>query len=159
MANSRVCMIPECDKPLRARGYCISHYSKFRANGTLGKSVPKTVAFLEKALATETDDCIIWPFCRLSKDGYAVISANGRNTIVSRIVCERVYGLAPSPTHQAAHSCGNGHLGCINHQHLRWATPKENCADKKLHGTERRGENTVHAKLTETDIPKIRKRS
>jgi hypothetical protein len=57
---------------------------------------------------------------------------------------------------QAAHSCGNGHLGCVNPHHLRWVTPKENAADRDDHGTTPKGENQGNSKLSESDIRSIR---
>ena len=49
-------------------------------------------------------------------------------------MCELAHGEAP-PRYEAAHSCGRGHLGCVNPRHLRWATSKENKADMIVHGT------------------------
>lgn len=70
--------------------------------------------------------------------GAAQINLGGRSVIVARMVCEEVNGPPPTPAHQAAHSCGKGHLGCITPQHLRWATQVENEADKLIHGTHNR---------------------
>jgi hypothetical protein len=53
----------------------------------------------------------------------------------TRVMCKLAHGPAPTPKHHAAHSCGKGHEACINPKHLRWATPRENAADAKLHGT------------------------
>jgi hypothetical protein len=39
---------------------------------------------------------------------------------------------------------------------LRWGTPKENCADKKVHGTENVGARNGMAKLTEQQVREIR---
>jgi hypothetical protein len=66
------------------------------------------------------------------------------------------HGPRPFENAQIAHSCGKGHLGCINPRHLRWATPKENSADKLLHGTNIHGEDHYHAMLSESDIVTIR---
>jgi len=55
----------------------------------------------------------------------------------------------------AAH-CDGDRLN--NHySNLRWATAKDNCADKLLHGTVQRGENNARAKLTESEVREIRK--
>jgi AraC-like DNA-binding protein len=51
------------------------------------------------------------------------------------MLCEHANGPPPSPEHQAAHSCGRGRQGCVNPQHLRWATYIENQADIIKHGT------------------------
>lgn len=74
----------------------------------------------------------------------------------TRIMCRMAHGQEPSDDHEAAHSCGNGHLGCINPKHLRWATPKENASDKLIHGTAIRGEDHYGAVLTEELVRKIR---
>jgi hypothetical protein len=75
---------------------------------------------------------------------------------VHRLVCEYVNGAAPTPRHHAAHSCGNGHLGCVTPRHLSWKTPSENADDKLVHGTAQRGEKHAHAKLTENQVRIIR---
>jgi hypothetical protein len=105
-------------------------------------------ALFEKAIRYADDDCLFWPFGRQTV-GYPLFTMNGRRQLVSRAVCEAVNGPPPTRRHEAAHSCGKGHLGCINGRHLRWATPKENRADRVLHGTVPRGETNHNAVLTE----------
>jgi hypothetical protein len=93
-----------------------------------------TKKFVESAVVTETAECLIWPFS-LTPKGYP----NARDAIgvykPTRRVCERTYGPAPSPAHQAAHLCGN--RACLNKAHLVWATQKENEQHKSGHGTRR----------------------
>lgn len=74
--------------------------------------------------------CLIWPFARDGK-GYGSLGKKGAH----RRMCEIVNGPAPTPKHHAAHSCGNGHLGCVHPRHVRWATCSENQMDRFLHGT------------------------
>lgn len=71
-------------------------------------------------------------------------------------MCETAHGPRPSDIHEAAHSCGNGSLGCGNPKHLRWDTPEGNHADKVEHGTTNRGERQWQARLTEADVRDIR---
>jgi hypothetical protein len=92
--------------------------------------------------------CIFWPFARDS-NGQAHLRIGGQDRYGHRIVCERFNGRPPSSQHKAAHNCGNGHLGCVNGYHLRWATQKENSADMFIHGTCRQ------ARLTENDVRAI----
>lgn len=68
--------------------------------------------------------CLIWPLSR-AQNGYPTA---GKNNAIRphRIMCEHRNGPPPSPEHQAAHSCGKGHLGCVNPWHLNWKTPAEN---------------------------------
>ena len=87
----------------------------------------------------DSEECLIWPFSR--SRGYAQVSVNRKIKKASRIMCEKVHGPPPTPKHEAAHSCGCGHLGCINPKHLSWKTRSENQQDRRKHGTHGRGAN------------------
>jgi hypothetical protein len=89
--------------------------------------------FVDISLLIETDECIIWPFAK-NNDGYAVFKYQHKRMYVSVYICTKVYGPKPTPKHEVAHSCGNGHIGCINKRHIRWATRKENVEDAIQHG-------------------------
>lgn len=156
MADPRLCSIPDCGKPAcNSRGWCWPHYQRWRRHGdpaTL-KRTPNGVAaayFETTVLNYRGDDCLIWPFA--TRNGYAVL---GRAP-THRLACEATNGPPPSPEHHAAHSCGKGRMGCVAPAHLRWATPTENNADKAAHGTLRRGEERVNAKLTQGLVREIR---
>ena len=111
--------------------------------------------FETKVLTCTRASCLFWPFPSKTH-GYGVIWWDGKMQNVSRLACEIVHGPAPSPDHEIAHSCGKGQLGCVNPQHVRWATSKENHADKLLHGTHNRGSRHGNAKLTEGNVRRIR---
>lgn len=113
--------------------------------------------YREVVLAYDGDDCLPWPFA-LSDKGYGNIRHKGKHRIVSRLVCEEVNGPPPSPQHQAAHSCGNGHLACVTKGHLSWKTQKENSEDAVAHGTSAAGERHYSAKLRRADVEDIRSR-
>jgi hypothetical protein len=66
-------------------------------------------------------------------------------------------GEPPTEKHHAAHSCGNGHLGCCNGAHLSWKTSKQNIADKNIHGTALLGERHHQAKLSNVQVIEIRR--
>jgi hypothetical protein len=110
---------------------------------------------MERIAALDIDECEEWPFYR-DASGYGRVTIEGRMHFVHRLICARAHGAPPSQKHQAAHSCGNGHLGCVNPRHLRWATAKENVADRKRHGTQSYGEDAPRAKLSERDVRRIR---
>lgn len=142
MASSSLCSVLDCSKPVRARGLCPAHYKRLWRNGspTAGR-IPQGNAYRyldEVVLKNNEDHCLVWPYGRDSS-GYGRVWNNGKAENVCRIVCENVHGKPPSPIHQAAHSCGNGHLGCVARLHIFWKTPVENGADKILHGTVYRG--------------------
>lgn len=104
----------------------------------------------------ETSECLLWPFNR-NNHGYGCLTAWGTRQLAHRLMCEFANGPAPNDRPEAAHSCGNGHLGCCNPKHLRWATIAENEQDKLLHGTDNRGERNGQAKLTATEVREIRR--
>lgn len=113
--------------------------------------------FIERIAAEYVgSQCLIWPY-GCGSDGYGLVDVGGKKKRVSRIICEIENGPPPSPGMDAAHSCGNGHDGCIARKHLRWATRRENVADARAHGTIPQGEANGHAKLTESDVLDIRR--
>jgi len=157
----KVCSIPGCEKSIRARNWCGIHYDRWRRHGDpLGGRTAVTNRgdamryFREVILPYEGNDCLKWPFS--SAKGYGKLWSNGRLQTVSRLVCEAVHGKPATPKHEAAHSCGNGHLGCVTKRHLSWKTPDGNAADRLTHGTHSRGERCPTAKLKEADVQKIR---
>lgn len=161
MAASRLCSIPGCGKPRKYQEWCGAHYMRYRRHGDpLGggrqlspRGEPQRY-FRDVVLSYEGDDCLTWPYTR--SGGYAFMQVDGRPQLVSRLACEAEHGPPPSPEHEAAHLCGKGHEGCVAKRHLAWKTPKENSADRDMHGTTARGETQGRAKLTEADIREIR---
>lgn len=164
MADSAICSVEGCGKPRYSLGLCSSHYHRQHKRPHIPLSAPSATSreridkWLSAALATPTDDCIIWPFTR-SKAGRACRSpSHGGTKYVHAQLCEQYHGPKPSPAHVAAHSCGRGHDGCINPRHVRWATTRENAADTIIHGTRRIGTMVNGARFTDADIIDIRAR-
>lgn len=159
MATSRICSIPDCGKPVHGHGFCMAHYGRWRRYGDpqAGRTPNgEPLYFIEQvALNYLEDDCLAWPYGRFA-DGRAQMNVGGRPRRVSRVVCERAYGAPPDPSYHAAHSCGNGHLGCVNPRHLRWATRSENMAEMVAHGNSNRGQKSPNSKLSEAQVLEIR---
>lgn len=158
MADKPLCKIEDCGKPVRTRGWCSAHYWRWHRHGDpLAGAAPRGVisGWIAENIAKAGNDCIFWPFSKYTS-GYGKLKL-GRSTVSAhRYICELFNGSAPSPDHEAAHSCGQGKNGCINPNHLRWATSVENEADKVGHGTVPIGERNGAAKLTRADILSIR---
>lgn len=150
------CSIPDCDRKRFARGWCRNHYARWFRTGTphgTGTPPGEPKRFIEEvALPFDGDECLIWPYTR---DGFGY-GKTSDGSYVHRLVCEAANGPPPSPSHEVAHSCGNGHGGCISPKHVRWATRGENARDKVLHGRSLRGAKNPTAKLTEAQILQIR---
>jgi hypothetical protein len=81
------------------------------------------------------------------------MTLKGRSNIAARIICEETQGFPQDSNLDAAHSCGN--KICVNPNHIRWATRKENEADKIIHGTKNQGETVWNSKLRKEDVLKI----
>jgi len=153
-----VCKIDGCAKPVVARGWCDAHYYRWKRNGDplggrLEKGLPRK--WLEDHSKYESDECLEWPFCR-NKRGYGQIYFDGF-TLAHRWMCHAVNG-DPTPKKPfALHSCGNGHLGCVNPKHLYWGSGVENYQDQIKHGVVARGERSGRARLNREIVRRIRK--
>lgn len=150
------CSVLGCDKKHVAGGLCRMHYTRNSRHGDPSKRsrIAPGEAFkfaLDISKIRYHDACIYWPFSK-NKQGQGQVSYKGKNSITTRVVCELAHGEPPTSSHHAAHSCGMGHICCINPKHLRWATPKENAQDKILHGTYSCGEKHHSSILKEDDV-------
>ncbi|MEN3234743.1 hypothetical protein PUR29_14170 [Methylobacterium ajmalii] len=156
----QTCSIDGCGKQIKARSLCRFHYQRWLRGGDPLKIKRRengiAIDYIESvALSHSSDDCLYWPFY-VDAQGRASITINKKPKRVARVICEMVHGVPPDDRPEAAHSCGNGHLGCISPKHLRWANHSENMIDRIQHGTHNRGERHPEAKLSEADIVKIR---
>lgn len=159
----QACTVDGCKKNAHwkakgVRGWCFSHYCRWRKHGDPeagGVTPGSCLAWIEEHASYTGDDCLPWPF-KSKVRGYGRVAHKGKLRSASRVMCEIVHGLPPQEDMHAAHNCGNGHLGCMNPKHIRWATPVENAADKAEHGTDARGSQMPFAKLTESDVREIR---
>lgn len=110
--------------------------------------------YRDVVLNYEGDECLLWPYAT-TENGYGQMYRHGKNGHVHRYLCEDVHGAPPTEKHQASHSCGKGHLGCVTKKHLSWKTPADNQADRLHHGTDCRGEKHWNAKLTNDQVREI----
>lgn len=140
-----ICIIPNCNKTAARRGLCHMHHRRQRKG--MDMSAPQMIAspgeplaYLLALIGHVGDECVPWPFAR-SKAGYGNL---GGKTSAHRKMCMLAHGDPPSTAHDAAHSCGKGHLGCVNPNHVRWATKRENQLDRNRHGTTNRGWHPDH---------------
>ncbi len=160
MAKPAICTIDGCDKPYWGRGWCKMHHMRWLRNGDPAIKTRRmwdkpAIDFLNMAFGFTGQDCLEWPFNK--NRGYGRVHYRNAVRYVNRVVCEEVHGQPADERLQAAHNCGN--RGCVNPNHIRWATRVENMADMVRHGTAQRGERHARAKLTESLVREIRSSS
>jgi len=163
MDNIVLCSIEGCGKPksYTSKLYCPMHYQRKRKGMDMR---PEPLILLRKDtfdffenIKPGSADCIIWPYWRNSS-GYAEFAhRNYKSKIVSRNVCIKFHGKPRNESDEAAHSCGNGHLGCVNPDHLSWKSHKGNHEDRESHGTNLAGVENPNAKLTDEKVLQMRK--
>jgi hypothetical protein len=160
MANISICSIDGCNKPVHVAKHalCSAHYERWKRTRPRRFARAKDgepIRLIENILSRPpSKDCLPWPFARNAK-GYGVIGGRRGEALAHAYICARNHGPRPEG-HEAVHSCGNGHLGCVNPGHLRWATRRDNELDKQLHGTHNKGERHGMSKLTEAQVAAIR---
>jgi hypothetical protein len=160
MAN-RTCSVARCRRRVSGRDLCASHLRRKELYGCPTSPVERAVPgelvgyLLGTAVPHKGDDCLMWPYGTDSA-GYGKLCLGGKTVRAHRFVCEAIHGPAPTARHHAAHSCGNGDKGCLSPRHLSWKTPKQNQADRLVHGTDNRGEKNGNALLTAEKVREIR---
>lgn len=141
MAHTYLCTAPGCDKPVPEKNekegyFCNDHLRRWKKHGDPLAGNPhakhgEMLAWIKAHVSYTGVGCLIWPFVR-NERGYPIQvlnEASDERKGANRIMCELAHGSAPTPEHHAAHSCHNGHIGCIHPQHLHWVTDTENKAE------------------------------
>ena len=108
----------------------------FRNRGTTGYSTKhpahsRSAMWLMKMKDFDKEQCLILP--NALPGSPASVRYNCKEMAASRAMCIIVHGLPENPKHQAIHSCGNGHLSCVNPKHIRWGTNADNQRDRQIH--------------------------
>lgn len=154
------CSVPDCTSEVYASSLCAKHHSRKARHGDPTSGGTDKGALKKWVLDHVNyigDECLIWPFSGSTDGkGYGHLYVDGKTVRAHRYMCTLTHGPAPSPNHDTAHSCGQGHNGCIHPKHLRWATRVENVADMISHGTAPRGSKAPWAKLSDEDVRFIR---
>lgn len=154
----RKCSVSGCEQKHHAKGFCAVHHSRWKKYGDPNKALwfrGDRIAFIKKAANYSGNECLLWPFGR-DQHGHATVFWKGKKRKAARVVCELTNGRSTKSKPEAAHNCGNGHLGCLTPKHLRWDTHAGNMADMVRHGTSNRGQKNPNSKLSEQDVKKIR---
>jgi hypothetical protein len=158
----KLCSVEGCGLKASVHGYCWGHDKQAKRGVAFHPVTPRKhrrgsqLPWLEAHVNYTGDECLIWPFA-FHRDGRGQVTIDKRTHQAHRVMCEKAHGPPPTPEHEAAHSCGKGHLGCVHPGHVSWKTHQQNIDDKEVHGTMLRGEQIYCAKLTETQVRDIRR--
>lgn len=91
-------------------------------------------AFLRSAIASDTDECIVWPFAIVA--GYARVTHRGQPRQASHVVLDLTGRPSPEVDHpkgaMALHSCDDS--ACVNPRHLSWGDHTQNMAEYRHRG-------------------------
>lgn len=98
-----------------------------------------------------TDTC--WEWLGSKWRGYGRLTVNGIPKKAHRFMWEMTHGSIPSDMH-VLHSCDNP--ACVNPAHLFLGTHQDNMKDKIKKGRSNKGAKNGHAKLTASDVAKIK---
>lgn len=156
--TGKLCGVDGCESPSGYYGYCLKHGRRWKLYGdpeAFSARYRRVHKWLEDHATYKGDGCLKWPFS-VGDHGRGAVVMNGNGMSAPRAMCTLAHGGPPTSEHEAAHSCGKGHEGCVNPNHLRWATASENRMDMIDHGTFRRGEKVNTAKLTADQVREIR---
>lgn len=152
----KLCSAPGCSRPALKRGFCNAHYLRWWRHGDPlhGRALKgEPLAWLEAHVATDSDECLIWPF-RTNKHEYGLVRYEDRSQVASRIMCRLAHGEPPEGKPWALHSCHTP--SCCNPNHLRWGGEAENAADRAGAGTRLLGEAHPGARMTAERVLAVR---
>jgi hypothetical protein len=105
----------------------------------------------------KTDTCWVWKGSIQKNRGYGVIWITNKKKEGAHRLSLILHGKKLPPWCVVMHKCDNP--SCVNPNHLKFGTPKDNCDDKerKRRGNHPRGEASGLAKLNEKSVHSIRR--
>ena len=159
MQATRVCSVPECDRPHKGRGLCDMHLQRLRRTGTTDSPVRSLAdRFWEKVDKRGPNECWEWQGAR-RVSGYGAIypGESGRSgpSLKAHRVSLQLAGVDIDGL-VVRHRCDNP--PCVNPAHLEIGEQVENVADMVGRGRHSHGTSRPRARLTEAEVTEIRRR-
>lgn len=155
----RPCSVANCEKRSITKGYCACHYQRVKKHGDptfVGKKAvdPPELFVLRfwSRVSKLANGCWQWNGS-VSNTGYGAASIGHRQfTSAHRAAWFFTYGRKPQGA--LLHSCDN--RICVNPEHLREGSLRENIADMVAKSRQAKGEQCRSAKLTEGQVIALR---
>ena len=116
------CLVEGCTLPPFGRGWCYTHYRRWRAHGNTDISLrllPAEERFWAKV--DKSGEC--WQWAGVHAQGYGRCWWNGHSAAAHRVAFELTVGPVPEGL-ELDHLCRN--RGCVNPAHLEPVTRREN---------------------------------
>lgn len=137
--SARTCSVNGCNEGHYARGWCFRHYDREHAKPDFKKLPPKTTEERFWSYVEKTETCWNWAGSKL-KTGYGALGVEGTKR-VHRYAYELLVGPIPRGMH-IDHTCFN--RLCVNPDHLRAVTQKQNNEHQRLRANNTSGFRGVH---------------
>ncbi len=112
-------------------------------------------AFWEKVAIKSDSECWEWKAAKHRK-GYGVFCNIDRPNMTQAHRWSALFAGMEVDGNYVRHKCDN--VGCVNPNHLETGTHIDNMRDMRERGRSSRGSSQHLAKLSESDIPEIRRR-
>jgi hypothetical protein len=118
----KVCSITDCTRPSKSRGWCNTHYERWRRHGDAERELTFPDRFWAKVDKSAPNGCWEWTGARTSV-GYGHVWNGERFQQAHRAAYELEVGPIPEGL-QVDHLCFN--IICVNPVHLEPVTAEEN---------------------------------
>lgn len=158
MADKLLCSIDGCGKPVHARGWCPTHYRRWRLYGDPLLYAPRASMFERFAEKHRLSENGCWEWTA-TKDaaGYGHFGiASSVSANAHRVSYELHVGPIPEGI-MVCHRCDNP--SCVNPQHLFLGTGQDNMMDRQSKGRTARGERNGKSVITAEIARYIRRSS
>lgn len=120
-----MCAVEGCAVRAHTRGWCRTHYQRWRRHGDPTRERPDIDARLRRRSYDHPDGCRVWTAAH-DRDGYGLLKVDGRMARITRLVWERANGPIADGL-IVMHSCDNP--PCIRLEHLSIGTHQDNARD------------------------------
>ena len=158
------CAIPWC--PVGGNNgpspWCQNHFFREFTYGDPLLGMPmawEAHGFIDYVVSRSLVGCVLWPYYT-TVDGYGarIRLDDGTKITPHRLTCWLAHGDPPSLEHQTRHLCPvRPERSCIQPDHLRWGTRKEDAADRKAGPDDTIGMKHGMAKLSDDLVLAVRR--